>query len=792
MIPEIHMAVYSYPLDDARIAKYPLAERDASKLLHYGKDGSLAEYRFRDLPSLLPEGSLMVFNDTKVVPARLHFEKESGAHIEIFCLEPENPVEYNTNFAATDHCSWKCVIGNAKRWKGGFLHLCNPENDPAVAAMNLRAELLFRDERTGTVRFVWDGGEPFSRVLERCGTVPIPPYLNRESEPLDSERYQTLYARWRGSVAAPTAGLHFTEPVLEAIRGRGIAIRKVCLHVGAGTFLPVKTDAISGHTMHREPFSVTLDLLKEIRYRKGELIAVGTTSVRTLESLYYAGLRILREGIPSDIGQWDPYEDPAPSVTTEAALDAIIAYLESHGMNELRLGTRIIIVPGFRFRLVDRMVTNFHQPESTLILLVSAFVGGNWRPIYDYALAHGFRFLSYGDSSLLDRTPKPDQSMTSAFDDIRPYNDAETVAALSRVARHPVCLPISRYLYPGEPETTLGELLLSVTGVDDFQHKVMDRAIHFIVEDTTTSYTYSGIETLQRPEYAGCHLFLSNHRDIVLDPAITQIALVDCGLPTTEICVGDNLLSEPIVEDMIRSNRMIKVRRGVSGHELYESLQLLSRYIHESITSGRSSVWLAQRQGRTKDGCDMTEEALIKMLGMSAEAGEDFAAFYKALRIVPLSISYEYDPCDILKAREVLIRDSGVPYEKKPGEDLNSIVTGIRQPKGRVHLQFNAPLTDAEIDACAAAPKPQRVHMLCQMLDERILGGYRLWDTNYIAWDLLNPGSERFQDRYTPEARERFIAYTAHQLESVEPALDRTGLRELFLGIYANPVYRIE
>lgn len=378
--------------------------------------------------------------------------------------------------------------------------------------------------------------------------------------------------------------------------------------------------------------------------------------------------------------------------------------------------------------------------------------------------------------------------MTTEFDDIRPFNDSETVAALSRVARHPVCLPISRYLYPGQPETTLGEILSSVTGVEDFQHKVMDRAIHFIVEDTTTSYTYSGAETLQSPEQAGCHLFLSNHRDIVLDPAITQIALVECGLPTTEICVGDNLLSEPIVVDMIRSNRMIKVRRSISGHELYESLQLLSRYIHESITTSRSSVWLAQRQGRTKDGRDMTEEALVKMLGMSAGDGEDFASFYKALRIVPLSISYEYDPCDILKAREILIRDSGVPYEKKPGEDLNSIVTGIRQPKGRVHLQFNAPLSEAEIDECAAAPRPQRVHQLCQILDQRILGGYRLWETNYIAWDLLHPGEERFSSHYSPDARARFEAYTDRQIARVEPELDRTALRTRFLDIYANPV----
>ena len=401
MIPEIHMEDYRYPLTDDRIAKYPLAERDASKLLYYNQ-GEIRENVFRQLPSLLPEGSLMIFNETRVVPARLHFQRETGAQIEIFCLEPADPTDYNLNFAAVGSCAWKCVIGNAKRWKNDTLTLLNPEKDPVVAAMNLRAELLGRDERTGTVRFRWDSPDPFSRVLEICGTIPIPPYLNRESEAIDSERYQTLYARIRGSVAAPTAGLHFTDAVLESIKARKVDIRNVCLHVGAGTFLPVKSAEIAGHTMHREPFSVSLDLLKAIRHRQGRLIAVGTTSVRTLESLYYAGARILRDGEPSDVAQWDPYEGGF-TCTTDEALDAIIAYLEAHDAKELRIGTRIIIVPGFRFRLVDYMVTNFHQSESTLLLLIAAFVGDDWHRIYDYALSHEFRFLSYGDSSLLVR-----------------------------------------------------------------------------------------------------------------------------------------------------------------------------------------------------------------------------------------------------------------------------------------------------------------------------------------------------------------------------------------------------
>ncbi len=401
-IPDIRIEDYAYPLDDARIAKYPLAERDASKLLRY-KDGIVEQSTFRDLPAFLPSGSLMVFNETKVVPARLHFIRESGAHIEIFCLEPVDPVEYNLSFAADVTCTWKCVIGNAKRWKGDILSLYIPEEGAEEArSLALKAELLARDERTGTVRFTWEGGLPFSRVLEICGTIPIPPYLNRSSEAIDSERYQTTYARIRGSVAAPTAGLHFTPEVMSAIRERGIDIEKVCLHVGAGTFLPVKGSKVSEHPMHREPFEVNVSVLKKIISGKGKIIAVGTTSVRTLESLYYAGVSVLETGAPQDVAQWAPYTREYP-YSTEEALQALVDYLERNGLDSLTLGTRIIIVPGFRFRLVDLLVTNFHQPESTLILLVSAFVDGDWRTIYDYALAHGFRFLSYGDSSLLWR-----------------------------------------------------------------------------------------------------------------------------------------------------------------------------------------------------------------------------------------------------------------------------------------------------------------------------------------------------------------------------------------------------
>jgi len=403
MIPEIHIEDYNYPLTDERIAKYPLAERDSSKLLRY-RDGKVDDFVFRELPDLLPDNAIMVFNDTKVVPARLHFERETGAHIELFCLEPISPVEYNLAFAATDKCCWKCVIGNAKKWKNDVLFLSNPENSEEVKAIGLEARLIERNGQTGVVEFSWKNGMPFSAVLDVCGAIPIPPYLNRDTEQIDYERYQTLYARIRGSVAAPTAGLHFTDRVLRRISEKGIDRETVCLHVGAGTFLPVKSSNVSEHVMHREPFVVTKTFLQ--RLLAGiKVIAVGTTSVRTLESLYYIGVSILETGKPEDVSQWAPYEREY-SYSTEEALGAIIRYLDENGLDEIKAGTRIIIVPGFRFRIVDILVTNFHQPESTLILLVSAFVGGDWKTIYDHALANGFRFLSYGDSSLLFRVDK--------------------------------------------------------------------------------------------------------------------------------------------------------------------------------------------------------------------------------------------------------------------------------------------------------------------------------------------------------------------------------------------------
>ena len=401
MIPEIHIEDYNYLLPDERIAKYPLSQRDASKLLCY-KDKVISQNRFSDISQILPANHLMVFNDTKVVPARLHFQRPTGAHIEIFCLEPILPEEYVTMFAVTDSCRWKCIVGNVKRWKDDILTLYNPSSDEKVIEMGLKAKLIERQGETSIVEFSWDNSAPFSQVLEVCGNIPIPPYLNRDTEDIDLERYQTLYAKYRGSVAAPTAGLHFTEEVLDAIKAKNIEIQTVCLHVGAGTFLPVKSSLVSEHNMHREPFVVTAEFLKKLRSSLGRVIAVGTTSVRTLESLYYIGVSCLECGVPQDVDQWAPYSR-SYDYSMEESLDALIQYMEAKCLSNIQIGTRIIIVPGYEFKVVNVLVTNFHQPQSTLLLLISAFVKGDWKRIYNFALANEFRFLSYGDSSVLFR-----------------------------------------------------------------------------------------------------------------------------------------------------------------------------------------------------------------------------------------------------------------------------------------------------------------------------------------------------------------------------------------------------
>ena len=402
-IPQIRIADYTYDLPQERIATYPLSERDASNLLVY-KDGVIGQKRFYELPELLPECSVMVFNDTKVVPARLLFTKSTGALIEIFCLEPVSPPEYARNFDSVGSCSWRCIVGNAKKWKEGSLDIYVPEGQ--TLGFKLQAFMEEREANSFIVKFVWDGGLSFSEVLESCGHVPIPPYLGRDTEQIDLERYQTLYARFRGSVAAPTAGLHFTQRVLDRLDERGIGRHTVCLHVGAGTFLPVKSEYIEGHTMHSEPFVVTRELLCAIAGKPegAPVVSVGTTSTRTLESLYFLGVRCLEAGPrnwePSPVEQWEPYGREY-KYTLRQSFDALIQYLDYKCLSELKCRTRIIIVPGYSFKVVDIQITNFHQPQSTLLLLIGAIVGEDWRRIYDYAMDKGFRFLSYGDSSLL-------------------------------------------------------------------------------------------------------------------------------------------------------------------------------------------------------------------------------------------------------------------------------------------------------------------------------------------------------------------------------------------------------
>lgn len=421
--PKIKISDYSYELPENRIAKYPLPQRDSSKLLVY-RNGNVSHFIFHDISTFLPENSLMVYNNTKVVPARLFFRKDTGAVIEVFCLEPVQPADYVQSFASVGSCRWKAVLGNSKRWKGGrisFICDYNTElnNDINKAqALNLQAELISKgDAMANVVEFSWEGSYTFSEVLDICGRIPIPPYLNRETEQSDIERYQTLYAQIKGSVAAPTAGLHFTDRVLADIKNKGIEEMSVCLHVGAGTFIPVKSEYISGHKMHTEPISVTRELLvKLLEYkRKGRVIAVGTTSTRTLESLYYFGVHCIERGEPGSVEQWEPYsenenDDCAETCTggllhgisVEDSLSAIIGYMDRNGLTSMKARTGIIIVPGYKYKIVDVLITNFHQPQSTLLLLISAFVGEeHWREIYRYALDNDFRFLSYGDSSLL-------------------------------------------------------------------------------------------------------------------------------------------------------------------------------------------------------------------------------------------------------------------------------------------------------------------------------------------------------------------------------------------------------
>ncbi len=396
---------FDYPLPEERIAVHPLETRDACKLLLRRPDGEISEHIFSELPSLLPEDSMLIYNNTRVINARLRFRKASGnAHqkgalIEIFCLEPVEPADYSMNFASTSRCRWTCFVGNSKRWKEGPLSMTlEAGGQPLV----LTASRLSRQGNASVIEFSWDNPEiTFSKIIEAAGEIPIPPYLNRATESSDSTDYQTVYSRIEGSVAAPTAGLHFTPAVLDEISRRGIPRRELTLHVGAGTFQPVKSEEIGEHPMHAEFISVPVELLQELRDTSRKVIAVGTTSVRTLESLYHAGRLILENRWDGEVPQWTPYESQANEISPSEALEAIIRHLDATGSRTFIATTRIIIAPGYSYRIVSGIVTNFHQPKSTLLLLVSAFTGGDWRRMYDYALAHDFRFLSYGDATLL-------------------------------------------------------------------------------------------------------------------------------------------------------------------------------------------------------------------------------------------------------------------------------------------------------------------------------------------------------------------------------------------------------
>ena len=397
----ININDYDYPLPDERIAKFPLSERDSSKLLIY-RGGEISEKHFSDIPSELPEGSLLVFNNTKVVRARLVMHKPSGARVEVFCLEPHAPADYEHAFSVKGECEWSCIVGNLKKWKEGAVEIpfeYEGEN------YTLQAYIAERGTREHIVRFEWGAPMTFGQLLEYLGRIPIPPYLNRESEEIDNTRYQTVYSRFEGSVAAPTAGLHFTQPLIESMRDNGFDFAEVTLHVGAGTFLPVKDEDATKHAMHTEHFDVTLATLRKLRANYGKIVAVGTTSVRTLESLSALAWRI-KSGKAYDcevVGQWELYDIPA-EFSGEEALDILISYMEQQGLERLHAATEIMITPlGYNFRIVRNIVTNFHQPKSTLLLLVSAYLGEDWHRIYDYALSNDFRFLSYGDSSLLIR-----------------------------------------------------------------------------------------------------------------------------------------------------------------------------------------------------------------------------------------------------------------------------------------------------------------------------------------------------------------------------------------------------
>lgn len=396
---ELRISEFDYPLPDERIAKYPLPQRDHSKLLVY-RDGNVSEDRFFNIGDYIVPHSLLVYNNTRVIPARMVFHKDSGARIEVFCLEPLAPRDYQLALSSTEGCTWKCMIGNLKKWKSGVL-----------TNGILHAERLSTTGNTHEVRFTWDDSTcSFAQLLDGLGELPIPPYLNRPTEESDKTTYQTVYSRIKGSVAAPTAGLHFTDAVLDDLRKRGIQTTELTLHVGAGTFQPVKTEDANKHTMHTEIVAVPKQTIQDVLDNLEHIVAVGTTSMRTLESLYFIGEKLRNSENSGNrdfesalhVAQHEPYDRPH-TLSTAESLQAILNFMTTNNLLTLHAETQIMIKPGYKFRVVDQLITNFHQPKSTLLLLVSAFVGGDWHTIYDYALARDFRFLSYGDSSILTR-----------------------------------------------------------------------------------------------------------------------------------------------------------------------------------------------------------------------------------------------------------------------------------------------------------------------------------------------------------------------------------------------------
>lgn len=397
-VKDISIEAFDYPLPEERIAKYPLPERDASKLLVL-KDNEIQESRFKYIGNFLPHDALLIFNETKVIRARLQFRKATGSRIEVFCLEPEQ--DYQVAFATTSPVRWKCLIGNSKRWKEGALTMELPVGDSSVF---LEARRIAQNDEYAEIEFSWSPPSlSFAAVLDAAGEIPLPPYLHRDAEPADRDRYQTVFARYDGSVAAPTAGLHFTQPLIASLRNQGLTFDEVTLHVGAGTFKPVATDTIGQHAMHSETAVVRKSVIGNLISHFGKpIVPVGTTSTRTLESLYWIGVMLKEQGMASrqlHVEQWYPYEYHEALSTTET-LQCVLTYLDLHGLTHLEFTTALMIAPSYKMRVITGLITNFHQPKSTLLLLVSALIGERWQDCYRYAIDHDFRFLSYGDSCL--------------------------------------------------------------------------------------------------------------------------------------------------------------------------------------------------------------------------------------------------------------------------------------------------------------------------------------------------------------------------------------------------------